>query len=364
MSKAFAVIGANFGDEGKGLVTDYLCARENATLVVRSNGGAQAGHTVVTPEGHRHVFSHFGCGTFLGVPTFLSNFVVVNPAIFAREFNEIEMLGSGARISVYADPDCLVTTPLDMLINQALEDSRGHQRHGSCGLGINETVVRSERPEFRVQVRHLPDIETYLVGIREHWVPERLRQLGLPMDTIKYNDEMHEHFLMDCDQFLGWVLPTQLKDLDTRSVVFEGAQGLLLDQNRKEFFPHLTRSNTGIKNVRILCEHAGITNLSGYYVSRTYMTRHGAGPFPTELSGLNFQDDTNVYGSYQGPLRFGALLPDQLHKRCFEDFGRGYRLVFTHCDQMEPPVDSPSESALCSFGPTRSDIIAIAEKAA
>src|SRR5581483_6122621 len=179
MNKAIAVVGANFGDCGKGLVTDFLCARENATLVVRYNGGSQAGHTVLTPEGYRHVFSHFGSGTFLNVPTFLSHFVVVNPVLFHREFIDFEMLGSGAKVCVYADLNCRVTTPVDMLINQALEDRRGHGRHGSCGVGFNETIERSMNPMYDLRFRDLRDPDARLEKIRDEWLPWRLKNLGL-----------------------------------------------------------------------------------------------------------------------------------------------------------------------------------------
>ena len=76
------VVGANFGDEGKGLMTDYFCRqsalRGEKCLVVLHNGGAQRGHTVVTPEEHRHVFHHFGSGTFAGADTYLSGDFIVS----------------------------------------------------------------------------------------------------------------------------------------------------------------------------------------------------------------------------------------------------------------------------------------------
>ena len=76
MSNVKVVIGSNFGDEGKGLMTDYFCAeakkRNESCIVVLSNGGAQRGHTVVTPDGIRHVFHHFGSGTFAEAPTYFS----------------------------------------------------------------------------------------------------------------------------------------------------------------------------------------------------------------------------------------------------------------------------------------------------
>ena len=85
MNHAHVVIGANYGDEGKGLMTDYLADKYQAEVVVRFNGGAQAGHTVVTPAGQRHVFSHFGSATLSGSRTFLSKHFVANPILFLKE---------------------------------------------------------------------------------------------------------------------------------------------------------------------------------------------------------------------------------------------------------------------------------------
>ena len=79
------VIGANAGDEGKGLMTDYFSQKPNS-IVVCSNGGSQRGHTVMTPDGIRHVFHHFGSGTFNGAVTYLPKEFIVNPLIFVQEF--------------------------------------------------------------------------------------------------------------------------------------------------------------------------------------------------------------------------------------------------------------------------------------
>ena len=136
------VIGAGFGDEGKGLMTDYFAsqAKNNygSGLVVRFNGGSQAAHTVVTPEGKRHVFGHFGSGTLVGLPTYLSSFFAVHPILFREELAKLKVLGLTPK--VYVDKECIVTTPFDMLINQIAETVRGENRHGSVGFGVNETV--------------------------------------------------------------------------------------------------------------------------------------------------------------------------------------------------------------------------------
>ena len=86
------VIGANWGDEGKGLMTDYFSQKPN-TIVVCSNGGAQRGHTVVTLDSIRHVFRHFGSGTFNGASTYLSEDFICNPIIFRQEYEELKTLG-------------------------------------------------------------------------------------------------------------------------------------------------------------------------------------------------------------------------------------------------------------------------------
>jgi len=80
------VIGSNFGDEGKGLITDYFANQYPNGIVVRFNGGVQASHTVITPNSIRHMFSHFGSGTLSGLPTHLSEFFIANPIIFKKEY--------------------------------------------------------------------------------------------------------------------------------------------------------------------------------------------------------------------------------------------------------------------------------------
>lgn len=141
---AKVVIGANFGDEGKGLMTDYFCRQaalkgENC-LVILHNGGAQRGHTVVTPGRKRHVFRHFGSGTFTGADTYLSEDFILNPMVFRREWEELEEIGINTK--VYVNPKCIITTPFDMILNQIIEEYRKGDRHGSCGMGIHETIIR------------------------------------------------------------------------------------------------------------------------------------------------------------------------------------------------------------------------------
>lgn len=339
--KARVVIGANFGDEGKGLLTDYLCSK-GAGMVVRFNGGAQAGHTVVTPDGQRHVFRHIGSGALLGVPTFLSQFFVCNPILFFEELKQLHALG--IKPSVYAHPDCLVTTFMDMIINQKLEDRRGTKRHGSCGIGFHETIKRSNVKELKLTMSDLwndsPRVSVQMEEICDKYARFRT---GEKLDR----GDLITSFLKGCREFAQYVNPLGIGQC--KDIVFEGAQGLLLDQNNTEFFPHVTHSNTGMENVRILAKQAGVTDLDIHYVSRTYLTRHGAGPLPGQSDALKYEDNTNASNQYQGTMRFAPLVHSELVERCREDAKGSFKLVLSHCDQQVPE----SEAHLYFDGPTR-----------
>ncbi|MEE4378150.1 MAG: adenylosuccinate synthetase [Candidatus Competibacteraceae bacterium] len=318
MKQAQVIIGSGYGDEGKGLATDFYAAQfgEDA-LVVRFNGGAQAGHTVATPEGQRQVFSHIGSGSLTGAATYLSRFFVCHPMLFLSEYQQLEALGVTPR--VYVDGACPITTPFDVMFNQKLEESRGVNRHGSCGLGFGETLERHQHAAFRLVAADLnrPDcVVRILRAIRDHYVPQRLKALGLPgISDVARLPEIIERFVEDCRIISSIVRITDARILRTRfQLVFEGAQGLLLDMDRGTF-PYVTRSNTGLKNVVTLAEEMGINELSVSYVSRWHATRHGAGPLPFELGALpyeDFEDHTNRPNAWQGSLRFGLLDADTL----------------------------------------------------
>lgn len=379
--KGHVVIGANFGDEGKGLLTDFIAARApDRSLVVRYNGGAQAGHTVVTPEGRRHVFSHFGSGTLSGCPTYLSQFFIVNPLLFIKEWRQL------AEIQVYPqvfiDANCFVTTPFDVFINQLQEMQRGPTRHGSCGAGINETVTRCLRaPQFMMQAKELTDLDTLrtkLLTLSATWLPARINDLQLDRyistseDAQTFLQNVHdviEQYIRDARRMLRYV--TIMSDFpatdEYETVIFEGAQGLLLDEDRIDQYPHLTRSKAGLFNVVYLAPRMQIEHLQVTYMTRTYLTRHGAGPLVGERTDWSFTDATNVNNRFQGSLRFAPLSVDELNRSIKLDLASAKsssRLTFdagigiTCADQLRPPT--PAQLCLpinyISYGPARSDV--------
>ena len=359
MKTARVIIGANFGDEGKGLMTDYFASLDpEHSVVLRFNGGAQAGHTVVTPDGRRHVFSHFGSASFLSCPTFLTKYFIVNPMLFAKELTLLQE--KWVEPIIYADPRAIVSTPFDVFINQLVENRRAGNRHGSCGVGINETVIRCLRaPEYRTRVADLRSpnrLRKQLQSIAENWFPARLRELGIDPLLDELNaflsklDMILDRYLQDAATFL---CRAEIRSTlpENCNVIFEGAQGLMLDEARIDLYPHLTRSRTGLHNVVELAREFAIDELKVTYVTRSYLTRHGAGPLSGEAE-WKLRDDTNVPNLFQGTLRFAALDLAELHYSIMLDLKQARQrfpaiqadLAITCADQM--PIPEPDELPL------------------
>ena len=349
------VIGANFGDEGKGLMTDYFChqstLRGEKTLVVLHNGGAQRGHTVVTPDGNRHVFHHFGSGTLVGADTYLSEEFVLNPMIFRQEWEELESMKAIPK--VYVNHTCRVTTPFDMILNQIIEESRDNARHGSCGMGIHETMIR-DVCNYPIEMWFDSSDEAkryYLKEIR-NYLPERLLDFGINKipdnwKEIVNSDLLIENFISELN-FMGRNISIRFDRFIEYydCVVFENGQGLLLDQNNNEYYPHLTPSNTGIRNpLEIISKIDCKLNIEVCYVTRTYLTRHGAGRLDGECDkqeiNPDMQDLTNVTNPHQGTLRYAKLIEKSLEERILKDFeparkyGAKLSLAITHENEYD-----------------------------
>lgn len=378
-----AVIGAQYGDEGKGLLVDYLS--DHLTLVVRFNGGAQAGHTVVVDDGRRHAFGHLGAGCYKAACTLLSRFFIVNPVLYAREFNSDEL--NGIRRTTFVDDRCLVTTPVDMMLNQAIEAKRGDERHGSCGVGINETVERSQHGEFRMMVMDLRmPIGGVVDRIMHEWAPRRAEQFGVSLPPMAAIEGVMRRWRDDVAFFLRTT--EQVADDaamigTTGDVIFEGAQGLRLDEQAPGF-PHVTRSRTGLTNVLTLLKESGRDEpLDVTYVTRAYVTRHGAGPLANECVGHPFGwtgDETNVENTHQGRLRYAPLSTADLLTAIQGDLRQhrgatieAHAALAVTCLDQTPNCAAYEASDLAdavglplrfwSTGPTRNDVHKVTEDA-
>ncbi|MBR3334364.1 MAG: adenylosuccinate synthetase [Clostridia bacterium] len=336
MRHAVIVIGCSYGDEGKGLAAAWSAGRMKAPVLnVLINGGAQRGHTVDLPDGRRHVFHHFGSAALRGAVSCADEDFLVNPLLYVQELKELEK-DFGLRPELVISERCRVTTPWDMITGQIIEAARGKYRHGSCGCGINETLVRYRETDWALrwgQLREMrkEDWQAYCRRIMEDYLPERLERMHAPADgewqTVIRNRDLMEAAWLDLQEmqantasFGGW---KQLAE-DYPSLLFEAGQGLALDAENKTDFPHLTPSRTtSLISAKRIAALPGKTDTEIRYVTRSYLTRHGAGPFPTECPkeriGKGLRDRTNVPNPHQQTLRYGTFDGGAVMKRVRAD---------------------------------------------
>ena len=341
MNLAYLVAGLAYGDEGKGSVVDYLVRTTGARLVVRYNGGPQAAHNVVTKEGRHHTFAQFGSGSFVpGVKTYLSRFMLVEPYALMNELIVLQnTLGNSRTIDkLVIEEGCPIITPWHWAANRERERRRGADRHGSCGFGVGE--LRQDQTEGKVVLT---------AGHLKHWNRDvvyaslqairylKNKQLGL--DSA---NKLHTESLEDVMTFYEWfgkqveIVPNgTLSQLIDGPVVFEGAQGMLLDETHG-FQPYTTWTDITYANAMKLLD--GVSNVSPYKIGvlRSYMTRHGAGPFEGESPYIKFPDH-NSTGEWQGAFRFGYLHIPHV-KYALQCIGGVDGIALTHLDQTSDNV--------------------------
>lgn len=319
MTKHTAVIGAGFGDEGKGHIVDCLAASGHFTRVVRFNGGSQAGHTVETADGKRFVFSQLGSGSVMGLPTHLSRFMYIDPIAFLNEVAAFEKKFGCKPPMVTVSPMARIILPSDVV------DGRAHAKdtkHGSTGHGVFAAVRRSY---------NLNDALTYAdIKHGDYNVLLSFLERFEGLDTT--------NVLAKFTTFVS--MTSELDDLAATEVpcIFEGAQGLLLDKD-SGFFPYVTPSNTGTKNVSLLLS-SPIDSLNVIYVTRTFLTRHGPGPMyyddtieeetPPEAIP---EDVTNSWNEWQGSFRTAPICLEQLSTAIQKDWSE--LLYSTQVDTLE-----------------------------
>ena len=325
MSRIFVVCGLGFGDEGKGATVDYLVRKYGIGTVVRFNGGPQAGHNVVSPEGAWHCFAQFGSGTLAGeTRTFLSSPMLIEPSALRVEGKHLSAKGvNNAMSRIVIDSDCPVITPYHKMTNQMKELSRKGSRLGSCGMGVGEAVFDSRRG-MQLTVSDLSDKKILREKLNDIYRKHSEESFLLSRKGSKRMRETFAYFIdnypvsaliLSYEEFLwkfgqdgiqgGWYL----KDLLAQGgdLVFEGAQGALLDFHAG-FYPYVTKTEVTFKSADSLLANAGFHgNVTRVGVIRAYATRHGAGPLVTgnDFLAPNLYDPYNGKNVWQGEFRTG-----------------------------------------------------------
>jgi adenylosuccinate synthase len=321
MKRAIVTVGLGFGDEGKGATVDYLTRHFEADLVVRYCGGCQAGHNVQLPDGRRHTFSQFGAGTLAAIParprTYLGPHVIIDPLALGREarhLSDLGVQGPGQLLTIH--PHCLVATRWHRVLNRLRELARGKAKHGSCGQGVGE--ARSYWLRHGADAVFAADLGDPSV-LRHKLELQRQRALLECQDLLECvsGDDLQELDLWSTNSEdvaceLSAALPDGVR-IDPaipsyRTAIFEGAQGVLLDEFRG-FHPYTTWSTVTPHHAWELLEQMGVEAVAVLGITRAYATRHGEGPFPTFAPELTARllDPGNPCNRWQGSLRCGWL---------------------------------------------------------
>jgi adenylosuccinate synthase len=326
--KAILIADLGYGDAGKGSLVDYLARQTSAHTVVRYNGGAQAAHNVLTPDGRGHTFAQFGSGSFVpGTRTYLSRFTLLNPLAMLAEARALGAQGlhdAFARTAI--DRRALVTSPFQVAANRIRELARGAAHHGSCGMGIGETMSDwlafgdevllagdlDQRERTLKKLRFLRECKlAQLDGLlSEHGERPEIRrevQVFHDPDFIDLTAGVYQRFA----EGIALVDEAYLRKLCSRpgTLLFEGAQGALLDE-WYGFYPYSTWSTTTFRNAETLLDEGGYDgHRFRLGVTRAYATRHGAGPFVSESQALTrmLPDRQNQDNPWQHNFRVGHL---------------------------------------------------------
>lgn len=300
MKKAQIVIGLGFGDEGKGITTDFLAQQNPESVVIRFSGGQQAAHTVMI-EDKKHIHSSFASGALRGLPSYFTEHCTFNPVFLLNERKEL--IEKNGNTELHIHPLAKVTTPFDVWQNRT---NVKNLEHGTCGKGIGATMKRHESP-YKLFAADLIAPRSMLI--------EKLKGIAYYYGFMndKQLEEALQDFLNAVDQ-IEWKIDDYNYLNSFENLIFEGSQGILLDMDHG-VFPNVTYAHTTSKNAFEICRFLKIEDIEMYYVTRIYSTRHGSGWMSNEkkLFLKNNEEETCVFNDYQKELRFGDLDYDLLN---------------------------------------------------
>ncbi len=310
MGKNVVLIGTQWGDEGKGKIVDLLTSKADA--VARFQGGHNAGHTLVI-NGEKTVLHLIPSGAMReGVDCLIGNGVVVDPEQLIKEVGELEARGLKIRERLMVSPACPVIMPYHVALDMARERARGNKAIGTTGRGIGPAYEdKVSRRGLRIQdlftadfPKKLKEVMVYHNHVLAHFFKTETVDYDQTLATLQAQAEHIKDLVGDVAARLN-----ELR-LTGKSVMFEGAQGMLLDIDHGTY-PYVTSSNT---TAAAAASGTGVGPLDldvSLGIVKAYTTRVGSGPFPTELFdevGKFLGEKGHEFGATTGrPRRCGWL---------------------------------------------------------
>jgi len=315
---AYVVVGMQWGDEGKGKIVDYLT--KYAEMVVRHQGGNNAGHTVVV-DGKQTILHLIPSGILhKGITCIVGNGTVLDPAVVIQELNSLEAAGYETHGRLFFSDCAHVIMPYHKLLDKAQERFRGKNRIGTTGRGIGPCYAdKADRIGIRmgdlvnepIFKEKLAAVLDYKNGVLEKVLNEAPLRFEDVFEEYRVYAERLRPFVTDAVKLVHDAVAAD------KRIVFEGAQGAMLDLDHGTY-PYVTSSTTVSGGV---CAGAGVgpTNIHGVIgIVKAYTTRVGEGPFPTELTdalGEQLRTQGNEYGATTGrPRRCGWFDAVQLRR--------------------------------------------------
>ena len=310
MGKNVVVIGAQWGDEGKGKIVDWLT--EQASGVVRFNGGHNAGHTLVI-NGKKTILRLIPSGIMHATSTcYIGNGVVFSPEAFFREVDELNAVGvPNVEKRLRVSSNCPLIMPYHIALDHAREAALGSKKIGTTGRGIgpayeDKVARRSVRVAdlyqpavFAERVRSILELHNFV--LKNYLKAEALDPQKVIDDALSYADRLAP-MVKDVSAELNRAMDAG------KQFLFEGAQGSMLDIDHGTY-PFVTSSNTVAGSASA---GAGVGPQRLNYIlgiTKAYCTRVGSGPFPTELEdavGEELRKKGNEFGAVTGrPRRCG-----------------------------------------------------------
>jgi adenylosuccinate synthase len=342
-AKTAVVLGAQWGDEGKGKIVDVLSERFSA--VARYAGGHNAGHTVIH-SGQKFVLQLIPCGVLRpGCTGIIGNGVVLDPLAFLKEVAKLRGLGVEVDGNLFVSNRAQVILPYHRMIELAAESAPGRKKIGTTSRGIGPAYEdKMARSGLRVVDLLRPDLlKTHIEAACKEKNAIAHALFGTdPLDPAKMYDEYAaaaeelRPFVTDTGRMLHGMLR------EGKSVMFEGAQGTMLDIDHGTY-PFVTSSSStagGASTGTGVGPTAIGTVIS---VTKAYVTRVGEGPFPTEIDGPEAEElrsRGNEYGAVTGRTRRCGWLDLPLLRYSNQVNGAEW-LVITKMDVMDQLADIP-----------------------
>jgi adenylosuccinate synthase len=301
--KVDVLLGLQWGDEGKGKVVDVLTP--NYDVVTRFQGGPNAGHTLEF-EGQKYVLRSIPSGIFQGGKiNVIGNGVVLDPALFKKEVEELEKSGHDLTKRLFISKKAHLILPTHRLLDAAYESAKGAGKIGTTGKGIGPTYTdKISRNGLRVGDLLHNFEEKYAKAVARHKEILSHYDFQYELESIEKEwmagvEKLKEYQFIDSEYVLNGLLE------EGKSILAEGAQGTLLDVDFGSY-PFVTSSNTICAGA---CTGMGVApgKIGDVYgIFKAYCTRVGAGPFPTELfdeTGKIIRDLGHEYGAVTGRER-------------------------------------------------------------